>query len=372
MKYLLVTLEYPPQIGGIATYYQAVVNHAVDEIKVLRQTNTAVNDGPVFGRLLINRKFLFWNWLPAIYFVLALARKNKSDYLIAGQLLPMGLPVLLAAKILRKPWAIVLHGMDFGITRKSPRKKFIADCLLKSANAIVCGNHYTADLVRKTLNSKHWSKIAVVNPGVDFKIPDYDSQDILAFKREHKLNHTSLLLTVGRLVKRKGADKTMEAVKSLIDKGIEIKYAIVGAGPDEGYLKRKAQELALGESVIFTGPVNDVDKKRWFQSADIFIMPARDIDGDFEGFGIVYLLAGLYGKPVIAGRAGGVGDAVTDNRNGLLVNPESVEEIALAITKLIEFPQLRNTLGDNGREMAKNFDWNKQADKFYEALKKPL
>jgi phosphatidylinositol alpha-1,6-mannosyltransferase len=110
--------------------------------------------------------------------------------------------------------------------------------------------------------------------------------------------------------------------------------------------------------------LSETDKWHWLDLCDIFIMPARDIDGDLEGFGIVYLEAALAGKPVIAGRSGGVTDAVLDDRTGLLVNPEKTGEIAQAIIKLAQYQGLRQRLGDQARQRAlTDFNWQKLAKK---------
>jgi phosphatidylinositol alpha-1,6-mannosyltransferase len=100
-------------------------------------------------------------------------------------------------------------------------------------------------------------------------------------------------------------------------------------------------------------------------------MPSRQINDDFEGFGIVYLEASLAGKPIVAGRSGGVGDAVLDNETGLLVNPESTAEIANAIIELAKDENLREKLGDTGKKRAGGeFNWEKQVEKIYGIIKK--
>lgn len=120
---------------------------------------------------------------------------------------------------------------------------------------------------------------------------------------------------------------------------------------------------------IIIEDASDEERNAWYDLCDIFIMPARQIEGDVEGFGIVYLEAGLHGKPVIAGDSGGVRDAVVDNLNGLLVNPESGSEIAAAIVKLARDEALRKRLGEQGRERAlKNFDWKKQVERIYKII----
>lgn len=113
----------------------------------------------------------------------------------------------------------------------------------------------------------------------------------------------------------------------------------------------------------------DEEKNLWHSLCDIFVMPARNIAGDFEGFGIVYLEANLAGKPVIAGRSGGVSDAVIDGLNGLLVDPENVNDLSKKIIRLALDHELRQKLGEQGRERAlREFNWQKQTEKIYNII----
>ena len=147
----------------------------------------------------------------------------------------------------------------------------------------------------------------------------------------------------------------------------KISYIVAGAGEADYYLKSLA--VSEGVPVIFTGEVSDLEKWSFLDLCDIFVMPAREVDGDFEGFGIVYLEANLYGKPVIAGRSGGVSDAVINQKTGLLVNPESISEIAAAIKYLVDNPQDRLKFGQFGRErVTQDFLWTSQIKKLYNNL----
>jgi len=130
------------------------------------------------------------------------------------------------------------------------------------------------------------------------------------------------------------------------------------------------KELARGiNNVIFLGEVADKEKWAWLSLCDIFIMPARNIDGDFEGFGIVYLEANLAGKPVIAGDSGGTKDAVQGAYSGILVDPENISRIAGAVIGLAQDAKLIIKLGEQGRERAINeFNWEKQIDKIYNVI----
>jgi phosphatidylinositol alpha-1,6-mannosyltransferase len=99
-------------------------------------------------------------------------------------------------------------------------------------------------------------------------------------------------------------------------------------------------------------------------------MTSKNIDGDYEGFGIVYLEANLHNLPVIAGDSGGVSDAVSDNFSGLLVDPNDIKDISQTITKLAKDSDLRNKLGGQGRlRVINEFNWKNLAQKFYDIVR---
>ena len=143
-------------------------------------------------------------------------------------------------------------------------------------------------------------------------------------------------------------------------------YVIAGGGYDANYLKKLAEDSRV---TIFLGKIEEEEKSAWLNISHIFVTISREIEGDYEGFGIVYLEANLAGKPVIAGDSGGVRDAVKDGINGLLVNPEKDEEISQAIINLGLNKYLREKLGAQGRARAiKEFSWEKQAKLIWQIL----
>jgi phosphatidylinositol alpha-1,6-mannosyltransferase len=144
---------------------------------------------------------------------------------------------------------------------------------------------------------------------------------------------------------------------------------MAGRGPREACLKSLVP-LELTRKIIFLGELSENEKWEWLNLADIFIMPARDIIGDFEGFGIVYLEAALCKKPVIAGNSGGVNDAVVSGKTGLIVDPENIKDISLAIEKLVTNSDLRIELGKNGQERAwRDFNWEKRITEIAKFIK---
>jgi phosphatidylinositol alpha-1,6-mannosyltransferase len=157
------------------------------------------------------------------------------------------------------------------------------------------------------------------------------------------------------LVKRKGFDTVIQALPEARKYAPELVYVYAGDGPEKVSLKNAAKGV---KEVICLGSISEDDKWAWLRACDIFIMPARNINGDFEGFGIVYLEANLCGKPVIAGNSGGVKDAVKTTYTGLMVNPENTEDIANNIITLAKNKELREQMGENGRKRAvEEFKW---------------
>lgn len=349
MKTVLLTTEYPPFKGGVANYYGHLVKHWPDREKI---------------EVINHQK---GHWLFALGKLNKNLRRAKNQMLLVGQVLPMGTVAYLRYLIKPFNYSVFLHGMDFTLALKKFRKRTLTFLILKKANKIVCANSYVANLVRVWQPSLT-EKIIIVNPGIsEDNINKFDSLTPL-LQEKYQTKDKIVLLSLGRLVKRKGVDNTIKAIASLDEKVRDkIIYLVVGKGEDESYLKNIASKE--GVAVTFTGEVGDLEKWSFLDLCDIFVMPSREINGDFEGFGIVYLEANLFAKPVIAGRSGGVGDAVADRESGFLVNPENITEIKEAISFLVEHPEEREQLGLRGRERAlNNFLWKDQIRKLYDNL----
>ena len=352
MKTLLVALEYPPAVGGVETYYSELVRNWPEEIRVLDNSERKLVNG--------------WRWLPALGSVAAQLRSYKPDWLIVGEILPLGTVAWILAHFFNFKYAVILHGLDFSLATRNPFKRFLTGRILARASKIIAVNSYTAELIEKQYPGSK-DKTAVVNPGArTFDIPELLPAKLRA---NYGLEGTFVLLTMARLVKRKGVDMVLRSLPALLKRIPSLRYVIIGNGPDRAYMQALIDEFGLDEHVIFLPTVSEAEKAAWLSIADVFAMPARNIGGDYEGFGIVYLDAGFAGKPVIAGRSGGVRDAVSDGINGLVVDEEDPHSIALAIERLFDDPELRQRLGEKGHERAAAQSWNLQIKKIYDFLK---
>lgn len=362
MNFLLITLEYFPFKGGIANYYTNLVYHwpKHSQLSVLNNNN---ND-------LLRRKG-FFRWTKSIKKIYYFIKKNNINHVIVGHILPLGISMYIVKRILGVKYSVVLHGMDFSFATRSKWKRFISKLILNRADKIICANSYVAKLCSNFLGSR--DKIKVVNPGVrDFS--DFSDSKTQEIKKKNQLEGHKILFSLGRLVKRKGFDNVILALQKFFSQNpsSDLIYIIAGRGPEAEYLKNLAF-AKIGQDfekrIKFVGEISESEKWSLLSLCDIFIMPSRDIAGDFEGFGIVYLEANLVEKPVIAGLSGGVSDAVENGVSGLLVNPENISEISEAIAKLLNNNELRIKLGEQGRRRALNhFNWKNQIENIYNFL----
>ncbi|MEA3450087.1 MAG: glycosyltransferase family 4 protein [Patescibacteria group bacterium] len=354
MKILFFTLEYPPFKGGIANYYYNLVKHAPKEHEVSVLHN---NDKELIGPRPLK-------WLRA-FKALKKEIKKKKPHVVVGHILPLGTVVYLLSFFYNFKYSLVLHGMDIEYAKQRMCKAFLAKKILKKASVIICNSHYVAGITEEFLGEKYKNKIKTLNPGVP-RLPIGD------FQLTNKINNNKLiLLTLGRLVKRKGVDMVIKAMPEIVKEVPRLEYYIAGVGPDEEYLKKEKEKLPenIQEKIHFLGEVSEDEKWQYLRKCDIFIMPNREIAGDCEGFGIVFLEANLAGKPVIGGKSGGTADAILDHETGILVDGESADEILDAVILFARDIVQRIEVGDKGMKRALScFRWQDKAKEFYKFL----
>lgn len=372
---LLVTLEYPPQIGGIAEYLRRVTEQfPAGAVEVLAPERPDAHDADMSSAAAIFRGKLEWpklrpRWLPALFRTWQLARKRDSSFLLVSHLLPMGTVARLVGRWLKIPYGVIVHGTDLHMALAAHgRKRQEAERILREARYVIANSAYTANLV--TGMGVIPDRLLTVRPCPSFP-PETVADEVAAHKLRVSLGvaESFMVLSVGRLVARKDFATAIRAVAELRSKGYDVRHVIVGDGADRPELEKAAKEAGIEKWVVFAGAVPAADLPNYFAAADAFVMvPKSGVDG-VEGFGIVYLEANLMGRPVIGSRSAGVPDAVVDGKTGLLVNPGDVQSLALAIRSLIDDRSFASRLGLNGRErVLEAFTWRRQAAPLVEAL----
>ena len=294
-----------------------------------------------------------------------LVATHRFIAIFAGRVLPEGLVAWAIARLRGRPVLVYAHGEEltnWGRGRKFALMRFV----FRHADAVLANSDFTRDTLCGLLDVDA-GRIAVVYPTVDedrFR-PGLAADDLRA--SVGVTQGKCLILSVGRLQRRKGFDNVIRAIPLLQQAGIDAHYALIGIGDDQEYLQRLAAELGVSDRVHSLGHVSYDDLPRWYAACDLFVMPNRDIDGDTEGFGLVFLEAASAGKPAIAGIAGGTSSAVVDGVSGLRVDGEQLEAIAGALTRLLANPAEAEQMGMNGRNrVLENFTHRRRVDQLRE------
>ncbi len=299
-----------------------------------------------------------------------LIQEKKPDAIFV---IVIGSSWLTAKRLGRKygiPVVLYIHGLE--VTKKNNifpvfiAKQFVKGQLLKHSDIVMCNSFNTMLLAIK--RGADPGSVRVLNPGIQ---SDEYQHGILS--GVDPAPGKFVFFTMGRVIRRKGIDQAIRALSSLSKKYPEILYVIAGSGPEDYLLELKelTRSLGLTDKVLFLGRVDEAEKQHWYQRQDVFILPSRELpNGDVEGFGIVFLEAGAWGKPVIGGDSGGIPDAIEDGKSGLLVDSESVEALESAMQFFIDNPDKKIEMGEYGKNRAlQKFSWTLQADRFASMIK---
>ena len=271
----------------------------------------------------------------------------RNDVLFCGHVAAAPSAWLLGL-LFRKPYVVYVHALEITPERYHRLYGF----LLARAAGITAGSRYARDLVISYFGIPA-SAVDLIPPGVDPEL--VEAARGVRSSYEYKKPGDRTLLSVGRLSsdeRYKGHDVVIRALP-LIRRCIpKCYYWIVGAGDDAGRLAELARATGVSDYVKFWGRVADVAP--FYRECDVFVMVNRQVFEDgmekTEGFGLVFLEASLFAKPVVAGRCGGALDAVADGRTGLLVNPHDPAEVAAAVVALLTCPAEAKRLGTAGRD----------------------
>jgi phosphatidylinositol alpha-1,6-mannosyltransferase len=286
-----------------------------------------------------------------------LAVTRRFDAVHAGRVLPEGLIGLLVARLTGRGCVVFAHGEEITTWRESGKLRAMT-FVYRHADRVIANSEFTRDELRKL--GVPADRIAIVNPGVDtdrFR----PGLDALGLRQSISLDpHQRLILSVGRLSRRKGFDHVIRALPRLVASGVDVHYALIGIGEDRAYLEALARETGMSGRCHLLGHVPTADLPCWYNAADVFAMPNREIAGDNEGFGMVFIEAAACGKAAVAGAAGGTGAAVRDGETGLRVDGASVDAVAEALARILSSPPLAAAMGRRGRERAvREFAWER-------------
>ncbi len=391
-KILFISSNFPPVVGGSSVVYDQICRNAAGNIIALaasRDRDTghsldgAAEHDAACGYPIYRAEYLrppqnlkqtgrFRRWtslvfvdLPLMCAVLAVVSKllvkNRIRAVCIGELVSLGWLVWPLRYLFRRTVVIYTHGEEIAQDMQGYSGR-LRHFYLSHANGIVSVSLFCKSLIVSRYQIDP-AKIAVIANGVDLGeffrgVPDESPFNGIAPDRK-------IILAVCRLVERKGLDRLIAAMPSVLAKIPEAHCVIVGEGPLMGELSEQIRRDAFGAHITLWGKASSDVLADMYRAAAVFALPCRTLaDGDTEGFGLVFLEAGACGKPVVAGAAGGTIEAVIDQETGLVVEGGDPAQIANAIIRLLEDPALAHRLGEAGLRRAREYSWQKAASSF--------
>jgi phosphatidylinositol alpha-1,6-mannosyltransferase len=345
-RLLILTADFPPARGGVQ-----VLMHRLAAGMEAFETKVVALDAPGAGSF-DSTSGLSTHRVRAA----GSSRAGRLGPLNAGALLEAARfrPTLtLSAHIVTSPAAAGIRRLfgartvQYFYAKEIADKPRLAAFAARQAHGAIAISNYTSELLASA--GALGRNTHVIPPGVD--IPG-DPRPLVA---EHPT-----FVTIARLGDRyKGHDVLVQALAGIRERVPDVEWVVIGDGPLRPELEALARSRGVAEAVRFLGAVSDEERDSWLRRADLLAMPSR-LPGPGQagdGFGIVYLEAGTYGKPVVAGNVGGPLDAVLDGETGLLVDPADPAEVASAIERLFNDKELALRLGRAGALRAQSFAW---------------
>jgi glycosyltransferase involved in cell wall biosynthesis len=252
----------------------------------------------------------------------------------------------------RRPYGIIAHGCEIARPLNNKINDLVQrETLLKGASWIAANSRHTKSLILEMWRIPP-ERIKILHP----PISDEAIRESAALEPTAGKDDGLSLVTICRLVRGKGVDIVLRALKILAARGIPYRYVIGGEGPERSFLEALVDELGLRDKVHFKGSVHGAEKWRLLRNADVYVMPSRFDPAILpwqESFGIAFVEAAAFGVPAVGSRSGGIPDAVVDGYTGILVPEESPGDLAAALTLFYREPEIRKQMGRAAGERAR-------------------
>ena len=365
-KVLCITNDFGPRAGGIETFVIGLIER-MPHGTVVVYTSSQKGSQPFdmrwlkeFGVVVIRDKSTIL--LPTFRVgraVRKVLRENDIERVFFGAAAPLGLLAAGLRKAGAKKIVALTHGHEVWWA-KVPPFHFAIRRIGQTVDALTYLGSFTKEAISKALTVEATARMVRIAPGID--VEHFSPQpSAIELRRELGLSDKKVLVSVGRLVHRKGQDFLIEALPLILEKVPSAHLLFVGEGPYRKHLESLVEKHALDAHVTFIGRVQYSELPRYISVGDVFAMPSRSrLAGlEVEGLGIVYLEASACGLPVIGGKSGGAPDAVLEGETGYAVDGLSAVSIAERAIELLLDPTKSAAMGARGREWVVS-EWNWQ------------
>jgi phosphatidylinositol alpha-1,6-mannosyltransferase len=365
---LVFSVDYKPQPGGIAEHAHKIALHLT---RLGGSVCVLAPKRPGCAEFDLNQPFptvrvSAWPGLDVfLYFFNAfrLIRKRRIRVVYCATSHPCGLVCMMLRALLRFKYTITIHAHEVVYSGKGLRpflKRLLRPlqvCVIGSADRVFAVSRFTRDALEASGVSR--KKTAILLNGVDPEELTSSPRD-RSIVADMGLEGKPVILTVARLDIHKGHDTIIRALPAVLREVPDAVYVIVGDGPMRRSLENLSRTSGVYEHVVFAGYVSRAQTLAILEACNVFAMVSRIENGSAEGFGIVFLEAGVFSKPVVGGRSGGIPDAVADGETGLLVDPLDAGDVAGALCRILTDPGLASRMGQAGRDRAMSgFTWDR-------------
>jgi glycosyltransferase involved in cell wall biosynthesis len=291
--------------------------------------------------------------------ILTVSRKShvKLIHLSDALLAPLGLAL---RALLRVPVVVTVHGLD--VTYSNRFYQWLIPRCLRRMDRIICVSSYTRQqCIRRGIPP---ARCEVIPNGVNVVefVDQYTAQGMrnIQARAGHMLRGRKVLLTVGRLIERKGVVHFLtDVMPRILAHRQDICYLIIGEGPQRELIETRIASLHLENHVALLGQVDDDTLRASYHLTDLFVMPNIPVQNDIEGFGLVALEAAAAGRYVVASKLDGIPEAIVPGQNGILLDPLDSEAFSQTILELLQDDEQRVALGSKAREFVRNqYSWD--------------
>lgn len=372
-KTLVLTENFPPLSGGSGRWFWELYSRLPRDEYIIVANKTAESDAfdkthdlnviriPLqsieWGLKSITGLKFYWQCLKALKQII---KQHKITHIHCGRVIHEGITAWLLSYITPIQYLCYVHGEDVETAATSREHNWLVKQVCLKSQLLICNSQNSADIVKKLHYSDN-QKIQVLHPGVNANLFIPANQDN-HFKQQLGWEDKFIIITVGRLQKRKGQDMMIKAMPEILKQHPNALYAIIGRGECKTELKDLINELNLSDSVQLLDEISDEQMIQCYQQCDLFILPNRTIKNDIEGFGMVLVEAQACAKTVIAGDSGGTKETMLVEQTGYIIDCTQTLAISTTINQLIANPDKLDEMGKQGRlHVEQTLDWQAHA-----------
>ena len=370
-KTLFITNDFGPRAGGIESFIIGLIErlpHGSTTVYTSAQGDTNEYDAAwleKYGVRVIRDRAKILLPTPRITGEIVRLIKSEAIETVAfGAAAPLA---LMASNLRRAGVARVIaltHGHEVWWSKVFPFTLAMRR-IGSSVDVLTYLGEFTRTAIAGALAPKSADAMVKIAPGIDTE--HFAPIDSSSLRESLGLGEKKVIVSVGRLVHRKGQDRLIESMRAIVQEIPTAHLLLIGEGPYRQHLQALVRKYALDDHISFIGRIQYADLPQYICVGEIFAMPSRSrfFGLEVEGLGIVYLEASACGLPVIAGASGGAPDAVIDGTTGVVVDGLDSAAIAVAAINLLNNPTQARLMGQAGRRWIVE-KWNRQiwADAF--------